>query len=74
MFFTIWRELALFAGVGFLLFGLDDLLVDLVWLGFGRKDSVLPLEEGQRADSKAIPTYGIAIFVPAWDESAVIVP
>lgn len=72
MFFTIWRELALFAGVGFLLFGLDDLLVDLVWLGFGRKDSVLPLEEGQRADSKAIPTYGIAIFVPAWDESAVI--
>jgi hypothetical protein len=63
---------ALFAGVGFLLFGLDDLLVDLVWLGFGRKDSVLPLEEGQRADSKAIPTYGIAIVVPAWDESAVI--
>ena len=27
------QELALFAGVGFLLFALDDLLVDLIYLG-----------------------------------------
>lgn len=71
---AIWRELALFAGVGFLLFGLDDLLVDLIWLVCGEKDHVLDHEAGLHPDDGAATasTYSIAIFVPAWDESAVI--
>lgn len=69
---AFWRELALFASVGFLLFGLDDLLVDLIWLGFGPKDRVLDRSAAHRCDGDALCSYGIAIFVPTWDESAVI--
>ncbi len=69
---ALWRELALFAGVGFLLFGLDDLLVDLIWLSFGPKDRTLDRKAKRPSDGDATYSYGIAIFVPAWDESAVI--
>lgn len=64
---SVWRELALFAGVGFLLFGLDDLLLDLLWLTKRHKDGIL------EADTKTQTTkWQLAVFVAAWDESAVI--
>ncbi|NUT00645.1 MAG: glycosyl transferase family protein [Sphingomonas sp.] len=71
-------ELALFAGVGFLLFGLNDLAVDLIYFGrrFWRSRTVY------RRYSRAFASYYafqknpgfMAILVPAWDEAAVIAP
>ena len=69
-------ELALFAGVGFLLFAVNDLLVDLIY--FARR-----LWRGLRIYRRHPRTYAsyyvfnknpgfIAVLVPAWDESAVI--
>lgn len=69
-------ELALFAGVGFLLFAASDLAVDLIY--FARR-----LWRGLRVYKRyprAFASYYvfndnpgfIAILIPAWDESAVI--
>ncbi|MDF2493668.1 glycosyl transferase family protein [Sphingomonas sp.] len=69
---AIVRELTLFAAVGFLVGGIDDLLIDVVWLfhrlrhGSTRRSLAnLPHPEDARR---------LAVFVPAWDESAVIGP
>ena len=74
----IAAELALFAGVGFLLFGLNDLLVDLIY--FGRRAwravtvySRYPREYGSNIQVGGEPPW-FAIFVPAWDEASVIAP
>ena len=69
-------ELALFAGVGFLLFAVNDLLVDLIY--FVR--SIWRAATVYRRYPRAFASYYvfnrnpgfIAILVPAWDESAVI--
>lgn len=62
------RETTLFAALWFVVGGLDDLLVDLIYLARrlrgGRE--ALPALEGP------VPPGRIAVFVPAWDESAVI--
>lgn len=69
-------ELALFVGVGFLLFAANDLLVDLIY--FARR-----LWRALRVYKRYPRTYAsyyvfnekpgfIAVLVPAWDESAVI--
>jgi adsorption protein B len=69
-------ELALFAGAGFLLFGINDLLVDFIY--FMRR-----LWRSATVYRRHRPAYAsywvfnkdpgfIAILVPAWDESAVI--
>jgi adsorption protein B len=69
-------ELALFAGVGFLLFGVNDLLVDVIY--FARR-----FWRGLSVHRRHPPTFAshyvfnadpgfIAILVPAWDEAAVI--
>jgi len=67
------RELTLFAGVGFLIFGAGDLLVDLIWFGLvlryrfrpGGKPSLEPLGDSPEPGT-------LAVFVPAWREAAVI--
>ena len=69
-------ELALFAGVGFLLFGLNDLVVDLIYFTrrFWRSATVYKRHRRTYASYYVFnknPGF-IAIFVPAWDESAVI--
>ena len=69
-------ELALFAGVGFLLFALNDLLVDLIYFGRRLWRSAIVYSRFPRAfasnlEHSADPGL-IAIFVPAWDEAAVI--
>ncbi len=59
------HELMLFASVGILLIGLDDLFFDAVWLG-------------TRSESRAVaadppPVVGtLAVFIPAWDEHRII--
>lgn len=61
------HELMLFASVGILLFGLDDLLFDLFWLASrDRARSAVVTDE-------AAPLLGkLAIFLPAWKEAAVL--
>ncbi len=65
------REMLLFAGVGLLLGGIDDLLVDLVYIGHR-------IRHGGRArlTLATLPSPHIAgriaVFVAAWDEVAVI--
>ncbi|MFL6846229.1 MAG: glycosyl transferase family protein [Allosphingosinicella sp.] len=65
------REAALFAATGFLLLGVSDLAVDLIWIALrlrrlGRPQPFLgDLPPPERPGL-------LAVFVPAWDEGAVI--
>ncbi|HYD44226.1 MAG TPA: glycosyl transferase family protein [Phenylobacterium sp.] len=69
----IMREAALLAATGYLVLGASDLAVDLLWIGLrlgslGRpRPAVDDLPPPERPG-------GLAIFVPAWDEAAVIGP
>ncbi|HUE79939.1 MAG TPA: glycosyl transferase family protein [Sphingomicrobium sp.] len=69
-------ELALFAGIGFLIFAANDLAVDLIY--FGRRTwraiavySRFPRAFASELADSAQPGF-IAILVPAWDEASVI--
>ena len=67
----IMREAGLFAAAGFLVLGLSDLAVDLLWLAhrMGRLGRPVPA----LADLPPPVRPGrLAVFVPAWDEAAVI--
>ncbi len=72
----IASELALFAATGFLLFALDDLLVDLIYFGRRAWRALTVYSRYPRAFARSIqilwkPRF-IAVFIPAWDESSVI--
>lgn len=70
------RELILFSAVGFLIGGIDELVIDLIWIArnFWRRLFVYPSHS--RATSTTIAPAQqpgcLAIFVPAWDEADVI--
>ena len=69
---AIAHEAMLFAAIGLLIGGLDDLLVDLVYWcrrALGR-DRTVPLDRLPVASSSG----SIAVFIPAWDEADVIEP
>ena len=66
----IAREATLFAAIWFLAGGIDDLLVDCVYL-FQRARCWLRGDAPETLP-ETIPAGRIAIFVAAWDESAVI--
>ena len=72
----IAAELALFAGVGFLLFSVNDVLVDLIYFGRSIWRSLAIYTRYPRAFASELPSPSkpglIAILVPAWDESSVI--
>ena len=69
-------ELALFAGIGFLIFALNDLAVDLIYFGRRMWRAATIYTRFPRAFADTFPAAKqpgfIAIFIPAWDESAVI--
>ena len=69
-------ELALFAGAGFLLFALNDLLVDLIYFGRAVWRTLAVYTRYPRAFASVLPESAepgfIAMLVPAWDESSVI--
>jgi adsorption protein B len=72
-------ELALFSAVGFLLFAINDLAVDAIYFTrrLWRTATVYrryPKTFGQTLAERRDEQRFIAIFVPAWDESAVIAP
>ncbi len=63
-------EAMLFAAIGLLVGGLDDLAVDLLWWFHRVRDRKRPA-----MTVAALPPPGpgrLAVFIPAWDESAVI--
>ena len=66
------REALLFAACGFLLLGASDLAVDLVWIGRTLRRRL----GGRMICADSLPPArrpgAIAIFLPAWDEGAVI--
>jgi len=67
---AVAREAMLFAAIGFLIGGVDDLMVDLVFLGSR-------IRKWWRAEPDRAPSRDggrMAVFVPAWDEAAVIGP
>ncbi|GAA0737608.1 hypothetical protein GCM10009075_14790 [Sphingomonas trueperi] len=70
---AVTRELTLFAAIFLAVGGLDDLIVDMIFLfsclGGGRRNQ--RIIAGDRSETAE---YRFAIFVPAWDESAVIAP
>ena len=72
----IAAELALFAGVGFLLFATNDLAVDLIFFGRSIWRSLTVYTRFPRAfASYFVFTKNpglIAVLIPAWDEAVVI--
>ena len=66
----VLHEAALFAACGFLLLGAGDLAVDLIWLALlARRGRAAERAEGLPVAERP---GRLAIFTPAWDESAVI--
>lgn len=69
----VMHEFLLFAATGFLLLGISDLAVDAIWIHGTLKRR---LWSGPMLCADTLPDARspglIAIFVPAWDESAVI--
>ncbi len=71
----VFLELALFSAVGFLLLGLGDLLIDLIWFGQRVWKRLVrgPRPRFRVGDLARPGRIGpIAIMVPAWDEAEVI--
>ncbi|WBO22498.1 glycosyltransferase [Sphingomonas abietis] len=70
------HELALFAAVGFLIGGLDDLVIDLIWIGRLLWRRIAIYSQHPRATVSTLPPPAqpgrIAIFIAAWHESPVI--
>ena len=69
-------ELALFAGAGFLLFAINDVLVDLIYFVRQVWRSLTIYSRYPRAFAsyfvfKPDPGF-LALFIPAWDEATVI--
>ena len=69
---AVTRELMMFAGVGFLLGGVDDLLVDLLWLASRTRARFAP--DPRITDLPPAPRLRFAIFVAAWREAGVVGP
>src|SRR6476619_5029062 len=73
---SIAAELALFAGAGLLLFGINDVLVDLIYFSRRLWRSITVYRRHRPAYAsywvfKENPGF-MAILVPAWDEASVI--
>ncbi len=72
----VWRELILFASVGFLIGGIDELAVDVIWLGRSvwRRLFVYSHHQRSTAETLAAPKNPglIVVFIAAWDEGDII--
>ncbi len=67
----VMHEAALFAATGFILLGLNDLAVDLIWVGRRLVGIGAPRLSDETLPPPRRPGR-LAIFIPAWDEAAVI--
>ncbi|WP_066799800.1 glycosyl transferase family protein [Sphingomonas soli] len=68
---AVARESTLFAAIWFLVGGIDDLAVDLIYVARRLKMKLRPGVETPSQGDAPVPGR-IAVFIPAWDESAVI--
>ena len=72
----IAAELALFAGVGFLLFAVNDLVVDIIYFTRAMWRALAVYTRYPRAFASELPDSAepgfFALLVPAWDEASVI--
>lgn len=69
------HELMLFAAVGVLLIGLDDLYLDAIWLGRGglrRRAAAAARDMATNRHALSGPDRPFAILVPAWQEAEVL--
>ena len=75
-FAIICRELMYFSCVGFLIFAIDELAIDLIWIGSTLWRKMFVYNKHRRTTATTMPASlspgKLAIFVPAWDESTVI--
>src|SRR5215210_1489258 len=78
VFSRVAAELALFAGVGFLLFAINDVLVDLIYFGRRIWRALAVYTRYPRAFASELPAAEdpgfLALLVPAWDEALIIAP
>src|SRR3712207_4727958 len=73
----VLRETALFAAVGYLVLGVSDLLVDLIWWARALWRRLRGRGSGDGTVSSLRPAAvpgALAVFIPAWDEAEVIGP
>jgi len=72
------KELLLFASLSFLIGAVDDLLFDGLWIFHGLRRQLFVYSRYQRATVESLDPAALerrmAIFVPAWQEAAVIGP
>ena len=69
----VMHEVMLFAACGFLLLGASDLLVDAIWIGRTARRRLRRFTRADAETFRAAERPGLlAIFIPAWDEAAVI--
>ncbi|MBA3896158.1 MAG: glycosyltransferase [Sphingomonadaceae bacterium] len=70
------RELTLSAAAGFLICGIDDLAVDLIWIVRSLWRRATVYRRHARSDAATLRPASapgrIAVFIPAWDEARVI--
>ena len=73
---AVVHELTLFAVIGFIIGGIDDLIIDMIWIArsLWRRAFIYPFHRRADAGTLAPPQSPgrIIVFVAAWDESAVI--
>ncbi|WP_367305058.1 glycosyl transferase family protein [Sphingomonas tagetis] len=67
---AVARETMLFAAIGFLIGGIDDVLADLAYFAVRVRGWLVRRPKPALDDGAG----AMAIFVPAWDEAAVIAP
>jgi bacteriophage N4 adsorption protein B len=67
-------ELALFAAVGFIIIGVDDLIVDVIWFAIHARRKIFGHMPPDRQNPFAKRDIRLAVFIPAWQESKVIGP
>jgi bacteriophage N4 adsorption protein B len=74
---AVHRELILFAVIGFALGGVDDLLIDAIWIVRTLWRRMTVYRQHPRAAASALQPRRpgrIAVFIPAWQEDEVIGP
>lgn len=73
---VVWRELLLFAAVGFFISGIDELAIDIIWIGRAAWRQLFIYSRHARVTAATLRSPEqpgpLAIFVAAWDEGAVI--
>jgi bacteriophage N4 adsorption protein B len=68
------HELALFAAIGVVIGGIDDLIVDLIWIVRSPWARLTSRNGGAQVVGTAGARRPIAVFVPTWGEAEVIGP